>query len=106
MRILSRHVFVGAIAASVLALAFAAAEALEPKTAKDAASKVEEARVKAHVTALAAPELEGRLTGTAGAKKAVQYVAKAFEEAGLAFLPGEKSFVVTQGTDENVLGVV
>ncbi|MBI3725884.1 M28 family peptidase [bacterium] len=91
---------------AVGALALAAAEALEPKSAKEAAARIEDARVKAHVEALADPKLDGRLTGTQGAKKAVAYIAKAFEEAGLSPLPGEKTFVVTQGTDDNVLGVL
>jgi Tol biopolymer transport system component len=44
------------------------------------------ADLSAHVSYLASDELEGRMTGSEGARKAADYIARRFEEAGL--VPG------------------
>lgn len=41
---------------------------------------------------LASPALEGRLTGTAGAQKAADFISRSFQIAGLQPLPGAKDF--------------
>jgi Tol biopolymer transport system component len=48
--------------------------------------------LRRHVTYLASPELEGRLTGSAGERKATTYLASEFQRMGL--LPaGDKSYI-------------
>lgn len=45
--------------------------------------KITEKDVRAHVAALASADMEGRLTGTAGERKATAYVAEMFDRIGL-----------------------
>lgn len=54
-------------------------------TPQAAATKTEifEADLRRHVETLASDDMEGRLTGTAGGKKAADYVAAAFKSSGL-----------------------
>ena len=53
----------------------------------------EEARdVKTHVTRLASDEMEGRLTGTDGARRASDYITSELERLGARPLPGRDSF--------------
>ena len=54
-------------------------------------AQVDEKRIKAHITYLAADSLEGRAPGTRGEQLAVQYIEKAFAEYGLKPL-GTKGF--------------
>jgi len=53
------------------------------------ASVLSKASLHAHVEVLASDEMEGRMTGTKGAKKAGDYIAKQFEAAGIVPL-GDK----------------
>src|SRR5690606_9252449 len=53
----------------------------QPSAATDAS--ISEADLRRHVEALASPEMEGRLTGTAGGKRAAEYVAAAYKTFGL-----------------------
>lgn len=46
-------------------------------------------RLKAHITTLASAEMEGRETGTAGEKRAYDYLASEFRQVGLQPLYGE-----------------
>ena len=77
------------------------APSVEPATASAAS------RVEADVAALCDPAMEGRLTGTEGEQRATEYVARAFEEIGLApggrdgsfFQPFEFTAGVSLGTD-------
>lgn len=50
-------------------------------------------RSRRHVTALAAPELEGRLTGTEGEALAAAYISKQLEAIGVRPLPGMDGFL-------------
>ena len=54
-----------------------------PPAAAPTASAISEDDLRRHVTALASPEMEGRLTGAAGGERAASYVAAAFRSAGL-----------------------
>ena len=54
-------------------------------------------RLRAHVDFLAGPELKGR-DEWADRKKAADYVAKAFEQAGFQPLPGRTSYFVDHGS--------
>ncbi len=59
---------------------------LSPEALKGLAattSKVDRGDLRHHIEYLAGPELEGRMTGTEGERKATAYVARAFEEFGL-----------------------
>ncbi len=61
--------------------------AAEPKTPTvETAAAITEEDIKTHITYLASDELQGRLTGTPGAKKATAYAAAQFKKFGL--LPG------------------
>ncbi len=46
-------------------------------------SAISEADLRRHVEALASPDMEGRLTGTPGGKRAADYVATSFKASGL-----------------------
>ncbi len=48
--------------------------------------------VKTHVVSLASDEMEGRLTGTDGARRASDYIIKELERMGALPLPGRDSF--------------
>lgn len=50
--------------------------------------------LRAHVAALAAPELGGRLTGSDGEKLAAEYIASQLREIGAAPLPGEDDLLL------------
>ncbi|MCR4316686.1 MAG: M28 family peptidase [Planctomycetes bacterium] len=82
---------------------------------------IEAERLRAHVEYLASDELEGRLTGTEGARLAGEYIAKQFEEAGLepagddgtwyqnfsgvaqiGFVRGQNVIGVIRGSDEKL----
>ncbi len=52
----------------------------------------ETADVKAHVSRLASEEMEGRLTGTDGARRASDYIIQELERLGVRPLPGRDSF--------------
>ena len=65
-------------------------------------SKVDQGDLRHHIEYLASPELEGRMTGTPGERKATAYVARAFEEFGLKpFLSDDyfHPFEFTAGVD-------
>jgi hypothetical protein len=53
--------------------------------------------VKTHVTRLASEEMEGRLTGTDGGRRASDYIIGELERMGLRPLPGRDSFRVPFG---------
>src|ERR1044071_1422205 len=63
----------------VLALALGVVAQQEP--ADQSAPSVE--RLRAHVTYLASDKLEGRMTGSAGATAAAEYIAREFSRVGL-----------------------
>jgi len=68
-----------------------AAEQIPPQTVAAAARLSDTISVddlKTTVTFLASDECAGRLTGTPGARRASQYIATAFSDAGLLTLPG------------------
>ncbi len=48
--------------------------------------------VRTHVVSLASDEMEGRLTGTDGARRASDYIIKELERMGARPLPGRDSF--------------
>jgi len=48
--------------------------------------------VRTHVTRLASEEMEGRLTGTEGARRASDYIIRELERMGVRPLPGRDSF--------------
>jgi hypothetical protein len=50
--------------------------------------------VRTHVSRLASEEMEGRLTGTDGARRASDYIIQELERMGIAPLPGRDSFRV------------
>ena len=58
--------------------------AQQPSAVKPAAVAVELERLRAHVTHLASPRLEGRKTGTKGADEAAEYIAAEFKKLSLA----------------------
>ncbi|HEY8551050.1 MAG TPA: M20/M25/M40 family metallo-hydrolase [Vicinamibacterales bacterium] len=76
----SRPIRVAAVAASVLACAVAAA-AQAPAPARST-------RTAAHVSYLASPKLEGRLTGSPGADAAAEYIERELQRIGAKPLPG------------------
>ena len=55
----------------------------------------ETANVKTHVTALASEEMEGRQTGTEGARRASDYIIGELSRLGVLPLPGQSSFRVS-----------
>ena len=58
--------------------------AQQPSAVKPAAVAVELEHLRAHVTHLASPRLEGRKTGTKGADEAADYIAAEFKKLSLA----------------------
>lgn len=68
--------------AAALAALSGAAEPPEPQLSEPKLP-VSKARIRSDLFALAGPEMEGRLTGTAGERRATEHVARAFEAAGL-----------------------
>ncbi|MCP3980177.1 MAG: M20/M25/M40 family metallo-hydrolase [bacterium] len=86
------------VVAGLLTLAFAFA----PAMAQGAAATV--STLRSHVEALAADELEGRLTGSAGERQAADYIGKQLEAMGAKPLPGTdgfiQSFEFTAGTQD------
>src|SRR3990172_310128 len=50
--------------------------------------------VRTHVSRLASEEMEGRLTGTDGARRASDYIIQELERMGIRPLPGRDSFRV------------
>lgn len=48
--------------------------------------------VKTHVSTLASEEMEGRLTGTEGARKAADYIVGELERLGVRMLPAQSSY--------------
>ena len=69
-----------------LLLAFAALAA--PVVAADEATE----RLRDHVAYLASPDLEGRLTGTPGARKAADYIVERLQGIGARPLPGQDDY--------------
>jgi Zn-dependent M28 family amino/carboxypeptidase len=67
-----------------------------------------------HVTYLASDELRGRMVGTEGCRKAAQYIATQFRQAGLAPFNGQTYYQTFQGRtrqgqpfqSENVIGIL
>jgi len=57
------------------------------------AEAIPAARFKTHISYLASPELEGRMTGTAAELKAVEYLSAEFEKSGAAVTRMPFSFV-------------
>lgn len=51
-------------------------------------------KLQKHIGFLASDSLHGRGTGTADEKKAADYIANAFREIGLDYLPGQKDYVI------------
>ena len=76
-----------ALAASPLRL-----RAEEPGTVTDHDDPAD--ALKAHVAALASPELAGRLTGSDGEKLAAEYIARQLREIGATPLPGEDDLLL------------
>lgn len=75
---------------SILPRAAGAQAPAPPETPQSAAAaapkaigKIAAGQIKAHVEYLASDELQGRLTGTPGQRKAAEYIAKQFESLGL-----------------------
>jgi len=62
---------------------FASAQSRKQKKAEAKADKITLAHLKQHVQYLADDKLEGRRTGTAGEKLAMEYIALRFDEIGL-----------------------
>ena len=60
----------------------------------------------AHVQFLAQPKLEGRKTGTAGARLARQYIEARFRACGLVPWPQEKSYELSYGLGKNLVGIL
>lgn len=60
----------------------------------------------AHVQFLAQPKLEGRKTGTAGARLARQYIEARFRACGLVPWPKEKSYELSYGLGKNLVGLL
>jgi Peptidase family M28 len=60
----------------------------------------------AHVQFLAQPKLEGRKTGTAGARLARQYIEARFQACGLVPWPKAKSYELSYGLGKNVVGLL
>ena len=69
--------------------------------------------MKTHVSRLASEEMEGRLTGTEGARRASDYIIEELERMGARPLPGRDSFripfeftsgVSDQGTTLSIAG--
>ena len=60
----------------------------------------------AHVQFLAQPKLEGRKTGTAGARLARQYIGARFRACGLVPWPKEKSYELSYGLGKNLVGIL
>ncbi|MBX2951866.1 MAG: M20/M25/M40 family metallo-hydrolase [Leadbetterella sp.] len=56
------------------------------------AQTVDEKLLKTHVEYLSSDKLEGRGTGTAGERKAGDYIIKSFKKAGLKPYPGQQDF--------------
>jgi hypothetical protein len=55
------------------------------------AQKIEEKKIKTHVTVLAADDMEGRFSGSEGERKAIAYIEKEFK--ALKLTPkGEQNF--------------
>lgn len=52
------------------------------------------ARTKAHVTALASDQLEGRLSGSTGEQRASEYIVKELQRIGAKPLPGQTGYTV------------
>ena len=109
--------------ALLLALASAPLDARAPasvfaeQAAAAPAAAIDAARLMKDVEALSAPEMEGRLTGTSGNKRAQAYILAQFKEIGLQPLDGsfEQKFTFTEtrrGTAQtfpdatNLVGVI
>ena len=75
-----------------------AREAAQASAAAAQAAAIDAARLMKDVEALSAPEMEGRLTGTPGNKRAQAYILAQFKEIGLRPLDGsfEQKFTFTQ----------
>jgi hypothetical protein len=71
-----------------------AAPALRTPEATRAYATITDKDVKKTMDLLAGPEMEGRRAGSRGAKRAAEFIAKSFEEAGLTGLGKEGSFFV------------
>ena len=67
---------------SLLALSVTAQK--KNKTAEKFAQTITAADLKTHLYILAAPEMEGRETGTAGQRKAAEYLKQQFQRIGIA----------------------
>jgi Zn-dependent M28 family amino/carboxypeptidase len=80
----------------LLAFVIAAAPALAQRTAQSSVPDVE--RLRAHISYLASDKLEGRRTGTDGAREAASYVAGEFLRLGLA--PGGSAANLPRGKVE------
>ena len=64
----------------------------EPRTVTDRDDPAD--ALRAHVAALAAPELGGRLTGSDGEKLAAEYIARQLRKIGATPLPGEDDLLL------------
>ncbi len=69
---------------SIFLTPFLSAALLTPLAARDAASVHDAAALRSTVEYLASPELEGRATGSDGARKAAGYLAAELQKAGIA----------------------
>jgi Zn-dependent M28 family amino/carboxypeptidase len=92
-----------------VALLFAASPLLRAQTVAITARELRE-----HVTYLASDDLRGRMVGTEGCRKAAQYIATQFRQAGLAPFNGQSFYQTFQGRtrqgqpfqSENVIGIL
>ena len=88
MNTLSRHISRHLILAVAFSVAVLAQQPVQPTTN----------RLRTHVTYLASDALEGRRTGTLGAQRAAQYIAKEFKQLGLQ--PGIRNANGAKGKDK------
>ena len=70
--------------AALSLLAFSASAQKKNKTAEQFSKTITQQDLKTHLYILAGPEMEGRETGTAGQRKAAEYLKQQFQRIGIA----------------------
>ena len=70
--------------AALSLLAFSVSAQKKNKTAEQFSKTITANDLKTHLYILAAPEMEGRETGTAGQRKAAEYLKEQFQRIGIA----------------------
>jgi hypothetical protein len=78
----------------VLAIGLLAATSIVPATLSAQAAAPGWKPMEAHVSTLADSSLEGRMTGSPGARQAAAYVAQQLEKLGILPLPGQDSYEI------------